>query len=193
MFFGVGGLRFKSWGVQIRHSVAHRSPLLQHFFGWSCITGAQYAEMGPGNSLIASAKQSEYNKRCNLNFTFIFRAEAFTVPKMPILCRIDKQTRSRRELFTYGPMMRFVGLKKGSHLCAMANLYMFVEMMLYYSMQHFSFLIFLITIITSNRSMWSLEYVTVISTLKAVITVITSNRSMWSMEYITVISTLKAV
>ena len=37
---GVGGLRFKSRADQIGHSVANRSPLLQHFFEELCCSGA---------------------------------------------------------------------------------------------------------------------------------------------------------
>ena len=53
---GAGGLRFKSWAGQIVYSVANDSPLLQHFFEWSCVAHRRNdAEMGPANSFHASA------------------------------------------------------------------------------------------------------------------------------------------
>ena len=38
---GAGGLRFKSRAGQITRSVANGSPLLRHFFKWSCVAQAQ--------------------------------------------------------------------------------------------------------------------------------------------------------
>ena len=38
---GAGSLRLKSRAGLIRHSVANGSPLLRHFFEWSCVARAQ--------------------------------------------------------------------------------------------------------------------------------------------------------
>ena len=55
------GLRFKSWTSQTGHRVSNGSPPQQHFFE------KRYdAEMGPANSLHASASYSEYNQRFDL-------------------------------------------------------------------------------------------------------------------------------
>ena len=66
--FGAEDLRFKSRAGQIGHSVAnHDSPTLQHFFEGSCVAHRRNdAEMGPANSLHASASYSEYNEKFDL-------------------------------------------------------------------------------------------------------------------------------
>ena len=63
---GSGGLRFKSRAGQIGRSVANGSPLLRYFFKGAVLFRRNDAEMGPANSLHASAQYSEYNKRFDL-------------------------------------------------------------------------------------------------------------------------------
>ena len=58
---GAGGLRFKSRAGQIGHSVAKRLATTVAFFGVA--HRRNDAEMGPANSLHASAYYSEYNER----------------------------------------------------------------------------------------------------------------------------------
>ena len=45
--YGAGGLRFKFRASLIEHSVANGSPLLQHFFEKSCVSGAKWCWDGP--------------------------------------------------------------------------------------------------------------------------------------------------
>ena len=62
--YGAGSLRFKSRPGQIGHSVVDGLPPLQHFFKRSCVAHKRNdAEMGPANSLHASAQYSKYNER----------------------------------------------------------------------------------------------------------------------------------
>ena len=52
---GAGGVRFKSRTDQIGHSFDNGSPPLQRFFQRSCAARRNDAEMGPANSLHATA------------------------------------------------------------------------------------------------------------------------------------------
>ena len=54
-----GGLRFKSRTGQIGHSVTNGSPPLRHSLKGAVLPGRNDAEMGPANSLHASAYYSE--------------------------------------------------------------------------------------------------------------------------------------
>ena len=67
MVYGAGGLRFESWASQIGHRVASGLPLLQHSLEGTVLPGRNNTEMGPINSLHASAYYSEYNERFELN------------------------------------------------------------------------------------------------------------------------------
>ena len=63
---GEGGLRFKSRTSQIGHSVTNGSPPLRLSSKEAVLPGRNDAEMGPANSLYASAYYSEYNERFDL-------------------------------------------------------------------------------------------------------------------------------
>ena len=52
---GAVGLRFKSRAVQVEHSVANDSSLQRHFSKEAVLPGRNDAEVGPANSLHASA------------------------------------------------------------------------------------------------------------------------------------------
>ena len=78
---GAGSLRLKSRAGQIGHSVANVSPPLQLFFEWSCVAQCNYAEMGPANSLHASAQYSEYTE--GFDFKILFQCLTHLLLKFP--------------------------------------------------------------------------------------------------------------
>ena len=61
--FGAKGLRFKTHAGQLVHSVANDSTPLQHFSKGIALSGCNDAEMGPVNSLHATAYHREYEER----------------------------------------------------------------------------------------------------------------------------------
>ena len=64
--FEAGGLRFKSRVGQIGHSVVNGSPRCDISLKEAVTPGRKDAEIGPANSLRASAYNSEYNERFDL-------------------------------------------------------------------------------------------------------------------------------
>ena len=67
-------LRFEFRAGQIGHSVANGSPPLQHFFERKYAARRRNdAEMGPANSLHASAYYNEYDEKFDLVFHFDFQ------------------------------------------------------------------------------------------------------------------------
>ena len=62
---GARGQRFKSCAGQIGYSVASGSPPLQHFLNGAVLPKRNDAEMGPANSLHASAYRREYTESFN--------------------------------------------------------------------------------------------------------------------------------
>ena len=59
-------MKLKSQADQIERSVANGSPPLRHCFELAALHGRNDAEIGPANSLHASAEYSKYNERFDL-------------------------------------------------------------------------------------------------------------------------------
>ena len=82
-------MKFNSRAGQIGHSVANGSPPLRHIFNRSSVACRRNdAEVGPANSLHASAYYREYNKK--FDFGLLTRRFTLTNPELSVATGAEK-------------------------------------------------------------------------------------------------------
>ena len=82
---GTGGLRFKFWAGQIGHRVANARHPCDVSSKGAVLSRHNDAEMGPANSLHASAYYSEYNERFDFMFITLFTSYIALFTSYPLL------------------------------------------------------------------------------------------------------------